>query len=59
MWMSHETWGLVVDALIEHEASSRRRKDSNSESTSDMRAEACSRLIQILGSVLAAKDGAA
>jgi hypothetical protein len=29
MWMGHETWGLVADALIEHEASSRRRKDGS------------------------------
>lgn len=48
VWMGNETWGLVIDALIEHEAASQRRKSGNPESRSDMRAEACSRLIKLL-----------
>jgi len=48
-------WGIVIDALVEHAASARARKETNSASTSDFRAEACERMIQ----AIAADAGAA
>jgi hypothetical protein len=48
MWMGSETWGLVIDALMEHQQSSEKRKAGNSASSSDMRAEACSYLIKLI-----------
>jgi hypothetical protein len=48
IWMGCETWGLVIDALMEHQQASERRKVGNSESTCDMRAEACAYLIQLM-----------
>jgi hypothetical protein len=40
-----ESWGLIVDALIEHRASAEQRKSANSASTSDIRADLCADLI--------------
>lgn len=53
VWFSREDWGVVIDALIEHTASAQRRKAGNSESTSDVRVEACGRMIGALTSALA------
>jgi hypothetical protein len=39
-------WGVVIDALVEHAASSRARKAVNSASTSDERAEICERMVK-------------
>lgn len=45
LWADREDWGVVIDALIEHRASSANRKNGNPESTSDARAEKCGELI--------------
>lgn len=47
--LSREDAGIIIDALIEHEESTRARKAGNPESTCDERAEACIRLIRVLG----------
>jgi len=46
--------GIIMDALIEHAASSRKRKGVNSESLSDERAERCDHLILLLGRAITA-----
>lgn len=52
--LGREEWGVVIDALIEHQASASGRKSVNSESTSDVRSGICSGLIGMLGDVLSA-----
>jgi hypothetical protein len=49
--------GIVIDALVEHAASARRRKDVNSASTSDVRAEICERIIRRITAKYAALAG--
>jgi len=46
--------GIIMDALIEHAASSRKRKGVNSESLSDERAERCDYLILLVGHAITA-----
>jgi len=46
--------GIIMDALIEHAASSRKRKGVNSESLSDERAERCDYLILLVGRAITA-----
>jgi len=50
--LGREEWGVVIDALIEHQASASARKSGNSESTSDVRVDTCSGLISMIGSAL-------
>lgn len=52
--LGREEWGVVIDALIEHQASASGRKSVNSESTSDVRSGICSGLIGMLGDALSA-----
>jgi hypothetical protein len=49
MWLDRESWGVIIDALIEHRGSATKRKAGNSESTSDMRADLCAELIGQIG----------
>ena len=35
LWLTREQWGFVIDGLIEHAATLRKRKGINSESTAD------------------------
>jgi hypothetical protein len=48
-YLSAEERGVVMDALIEHRQSATERKNTNSESTSDLRDEMCVKLIQKFG----------
>ena len=51
LWLDREQWGVIVDALIEHRGSADARKKVNSESTSNVRADAC---LDLIGQINAA-----
>lgn len=53
IWLSREEWGVVIDALIEHQESALTHKAGNSESTSDERAAICADLIGRIGAAAA------
>lgn len=53
IWLDREQWGVVIDALIEHHKHSTSRKAINPESTSDVRADECVRIIQTINAAVA------